>query len=294
MMVSFNINSIKEYFPNLEINKIQVNNEGWDHEVVIVNNNLVFRFPKTEHIRDKMVVEECLLKNLKRIITQISLPNYKVIKNDKGVPVFGSYKYLNGKPISSIKYKETLKSDTNAKAIADFLSALHSLDYYPLKKLGLDCTYNREYWMELYNKIEGTLFKYLTQWQKEDIRYLFDNFFNNNLYTHYKSGVIHGDLTDSNILIEKSKVTGIIDFTDTQIFDPAFDFAGFYWDLGPEFTEKILKFYHGKENIDNLYYRVKHFYGIQPIFHEMLHHLEHVENFNIQDFMEKYNNYRCM
>lgn len=203
MMVSFNINSIKEYFPNLEINKIQVNNEGWDHEVVIVNNNLVFRFPKTEHIRDKMVVEECLLKNLKRIITQISLPNYKVIKNDKGVPVFGSYKYLNGKPISSIKYKETLKSDTNAKAIADFLSALHSLDYYPLKKLGLDCTYNREYWMELYNKIEGTLFKYLTQWQKEDIRYLFDNFFNNNLYTHYKSGVIHGDLTDSNILIEK-------------------------------------------------------------------------------------------
>jgi len=46
--------------------------------------------------------------------------------------------------------------------------------------------------------------------------------------------------------------------------------------------------------ISNLYYRIKHFYGIQPIFHEMLHYLEHTGNVNIQNFMEKYKKYRCM
>jgi len=46
--------------------------------------------------------------------------------------------------------------------------------------------------------------------------------------------------------------------------------------------------------ISNLYYRIKHFYGIQPIFHEMLHYLEHTGNVDIQNFMEKYKKYRCM
>lgn len=294
MILSDIINSIKEHYPNLDLKNIQVNNEGWDHDIVIVNNYWVFRFPKTKDTRNKMVIEEHLLKKLKIVRTQISLPDYKVIKNNKGIPIFGLYKYLSGLPISDITCKQPLKSETNAKLIADFLSSLHNLDYYPYKKLGLDCTYNKNYWLNFYKKIERTLFKFVTQWQQEDIKNLFDDFFNNNIYTLYTPSIIHGDLTDSNVLIEQSRVSGIIDFTDTQIFDPAFDFAGFYWDLGPEFTQKILKFYRGKEDINNLYYRIKQFYGIQPIFHEILHQLEHDGNLNISDYMKKYNKYRSL
>lgn len=91
--------------------------------------------------------------------------------------------------------------------------------------------------------------------------------------------VIHGDLTSANILYHPSKkeISGIIDFTDTQIGDPAFDFAGLYWDFGDQFTKEALASYQTKFNKDEMYRRVTSFYGLQPIFHKWL------KNVNDQD-----------
>ncbi len=38
-------------------------------------------------------------------------------------------------------------------------------------------------------------------------------------------------------------ISGVIDFGDAQIGDPAFDFAGLYYDFGDEFTTSVYEQY---------------------------------------------------
>ncbi|MFI6477248.1 phosphotransferase family protein [Nonomuraea sp. NPDC050663] len=47
----------------------------------------------------------------------------------------------------------------------------------------------------------------------------------------------HNDLGDEHILLLGDEVTGIIDWTDALVADPARDFALLYRDLGPDFCE---------------------------------------------------------
>ncbi|WP_375137316.1 phosphotransferase [Cytobacillus oceanisediminis] len=91
------------------------------------------------------------------------------------------------------------------------------------------------------------------------------------MYSINKKVIIHGDLTTANILFnqEKGLVNGIIDFTDAQIGDPAFDFAGLYWSFGPDFTKDVLSYYKAEDK-ESIFKRVQSFYGLQPIFHNLI------------------------
>lgn len=100
----------------------------------------------------------------------------------------------------------------------------------------------------------------------------------------YKKVIIHGDLTASNIIYseKKKRVNRIIDFTDAQIGDPAFNFAGLYWSFGPpNFTKDVLlSCYKTLESLDSIFNIVSKFYGLQPVFHELLYAIRNNQKVN--------------
>lgn len=55
----------------------------------------------------------------------------------------------------------------------------------------------------------------------------------------------HADLGAEHILVDGDSVTGIIDWTDAAITDPALDFARVYRDFGPTFLDDALQSYGG-------------------------------------------------
>ena len=55
----------------------------------------------------------------------------------------------------------------------------------------------------------------------------------------------HADLGAEHILEDEGHLTGVIDWTDAAVTDPALDFARLYRDFGPAFLHEALAVYGG-------------------------------------------------
>lgn len=266
------INFVKSTYPDLIINEIKINNKGWDNDILIVNNEIVFRFPKTEQVYSKILDELILLESLAKKKPILQLPNYELMDSKSSIKGV-KYPFLQGRSLSEYTFKDISKDPDNAKRIGDFLTKIHSIVPSELQNTNLKTIHTQSYWKKVHLSVKSEVFPYFDKQQQDEFNEVLINFINIFPSLTYKKCVIHGDLTTSNIIYNKNKecVVGIIDFTDSQIADPAFDFAGLYWTLGPEFTKEVLSWYTTSESLDAMFNRVKTFYGLQPVFHEMLY-----------------------
>ncbi|CAG9623338.1 aminoglycoside phosphotransferase family protein [Sutcliffiella rhizosphaerae] len=262
----------KNFLPNVEISNIEVNDEGWDNNIIIVNKEIVLRLPKTEELLTKMLDEVKVLKCLRIRKPILKIPEYDLIyyKNRvKGV----KYTFLEGKSLTECRMGNVSNNPENAKLLGEFLTKLHSINLSELNDTNLQQIHNRDYWKSLFLSTEKYIFPFIKNEDRIDITNFFTEFIDSNQTLSFRKCIIHGDLTTSNIIYNENKgrLEGVIDFTDCQIGDPAFDFAGLYWALGPKFTKDVLEWYETSECKDSIYSRVSNFYGLQPVFHNLLY-----------------------
>ncbi|MFC4618875.1 phosphotransferase family protein [Camelliibacillus cellulosilyticus] len=281
----------KKYLPNIHIQDVQSIDNGWDNDILVINQSIVFRFPKSDKLLSKVVDEARLLECLTMKKPILKIPNYELVYDGhalKGV----KYNFLRGKSLNEYPTDILMGDQENAKGLGDFLSKLHSIDLSDLQQTNLATVHTLDYWEKLYAAVQSEVFPHLDEREQDKMHKVFKRFIHEYPSLTYKKAVIHGDLSASNIIYNQSKgrVDGIIDFTDAQIGDPAFDFAGFYWSYGPEFTKEVLAWYSGQESSNALFNRVQTFYGLQTVFHELLHAVKTGETFNwdaaVQRFLE--------
>ncbi len=272
----------KEASPDLEIKKVETKSNGWDNDILMVNKEIVFRFPKSKEIAAKVMGEATLIRELLLRKTKLQIPDYEFLY-ENGAFAGVKYDYLPGEPLSETEHTFPMSS-TNAALMGDFLTKLHGIDVSRFKGKTIKPIHTQKYWQDLYTSVETTLFPHLNQTQKNEVELFFEHFFNHPMFSDTYDTVIHGDLTTANILFrhEKGLISGIIDFTDAQLGDPAFDFAGLYWSFGPAFTKEVLSHYMMGDP-DSIFNRVETFYGLQPIFHELLYTVKenHPVNWNL-------------
>ncbi|KOF09815.1 hypothetical protein AC739_12890 [Planococcus glaciei] len=145
-------------------------------------------------------------------------------------------------------------SEDNARRFGEFLTQLH----------GVPVRHTRLFWEKFYRDIKQLIFPHLYRRTSGHPRHI---------YSETKTRtVIHSDLTASNLLVDvkNKRINGVIDFADAQIDDPAFDFAGIYWNYGATFARMALDHYNGSADRKSLWQRIEKFYGLQPVFHELL------------------------
>jgi aminoglycoside 2''-phosphotransferase len=259
-------------YPDLKINKFQVNDKGWDNDIVIINESLVFRFPKSENVISKVEAEGKLLHLLKKKHPLLQVPDYQYLYKNQMLKCV-RYDYLEGRMLGDISMDFIKNNQENARLLADFLTKLHSIDPAEGDTMNLKTLHTFEYWESLHSSVREEIFPYLKDREKDLINSIFRDFLNALPGYSIKKSIIHGDLTASNIIYSEKKgcISAVIDFTDAQLGDPAFDFAGIYWAYGEDFTKEVLSWYQTNESGDALFKRVQSFYGLQPIFHELLH-----------------------
>ena len=172
------------------------------------------------------------------------------------------YQKLDGIPLSRIFLsleKEVIKQVS--LDISAFLSQLHSPE---LTKLFPSQNFSpegyRQEWETFYQKTQSEIFPLLTSLQKRWIDKLFTLFLNEGENFKFEPKVIHGDFDISNILYDsKTKhVSGIVDFEETQIYDPAADLL--FFNEGDSFLKGILKYYKYEINTSFMN-RMKFLYG---------------------------------
>lgn len=205
------IQKIQDNFSNLKFNRVRLISSGYDSDVVVLDEKIVFSFPKPKHdclekLRRQLKIVPLLNKEI-----SLSIPNYKYIPKSKS---FVGYRYIKGVPLSNkiIKELNDKQREACAKQIATFINELHQFPVQIAKRNGVEASSK-----------------------------------SSNL--KIKQVVIHYDLIDEHILfsLQKERIVGIIDFGDIVIADPALEFSRI-WRYGEKFLDLILKHYKTSDN----------------------------------------------
>ncbi len=251
---------IKKLFPTVSKEQIKVFDDGWDFYVFLVNKKTTFRFPRRKYYADKLPLEVDFITKFKKL-SPIPIPNLK-LHIDKSL----KFPYVTYPFIPGVQFKKELASTfsqeeqlTITKQLAHFLSALHS---FPLKKIKALKKYRLEdlkAWKNRLEKIKQIVFPYIQSNEKKWIERVFNNFFAVMKKSKIKPCVTHSDIMPEHIIVDPKKhsLSGIIDFGDIAIGDPAFDFT-FLNKYGKDFLTKVYEEY--KLPLDQYFETRRQFY----------------------------------
>lgn len=249
------IQRINECYPTLPVDDVYFNDIGENNDVLIVNQDIVFRFPRYAEGVQKLLLEATLLTELQgRLPLDAPNPIYRAF--DPPVPgqVFMGYSMIPGKPLfPDILAGFTPEKQTRAAHdLACFLRALHQT---PISTaIQLPHQDHVEEWKHLFERFQAVLQPHLSASTWSNICCEFQDFF---AHTDigFKPSLRHGDFGPGNIMVneENQIITGVIDFGSAGIGDPAVDIAGLVGPAGygEEFVRQMFTDYPEAETYLN-------------------------------------------
>ena len=217
------------------IDSYKIINCGWTNLVIEVNQRWIFRFVRDESNR-QIAVEQDFLPKFATVspvkIPEITLSDHHYI----------AYRKIPGARFSPEKFVLFTKSQKTRliKLLADFLTCLHNFQF-DHQYLSTAPYGGGDFWHDLWLAVRDDL---SMSTRKKAEQYFTDAIEKINAIPFEKT-LIHADLGTNNILIDfnKNSLSGIIDFGDLCLGDPAADFAGFYRNFGHQFTEELISGY---------------------------------------------------
>ncbi|MGZ4030953.1 MAG: phosphotransferase, partial [Tumebacillaceae bacterium] len=226
---------IEEQFPQLAPVRAHALGEGFDNTVYLVNEEYVFRFP-----RKTISVE--LLMNEREILTALvpllPLPIPEPVflgKESSDFPwPFLGYRVVQGNTPTRIN---TENSEQVATALAEFLRTLHRFPVQKAEELGVPFDkYNRTNLPERKKTLLSKLEEVASYGLFDDVQAIYQ--FVESMQTCERQvapTLVHGDLHIRNLLVDEDDlVSGIIDWGDVHIGDPAIDLSIAYSFVTPE------------------------------------------------------------
>ena len=279
--------TIRETYPDLDVYSARLHTaDGQFNDILFVNDELLFRFPRYEENIPSFLQEIELLQRLQgHVSLPIPHPIYTSLQTRTVGEVFMGYRLLPGKPffrkvLDSITAETTLES--LAKQLATFLNGLHRLSP---ATLGLDLPLSDSLaeTKVFFSNIGEHLFPSMRPDARISVTRHFEDYFNTPHLHEYRPSLIHGDFGGSNILFDQGKITGIIDFSFAGLGDPARDLAAVST-YGETFFSRICKYY---PNIDSLLERATFYRGTFALY-EALHGFRNNDKEAFASGMEQY------
>ena len=259
------IQAIRAVYPDIAIETIHFHQHGQFNDILIVNDESIFRFPKTAREATKLVNEIALLRSLQNRLT-LPIPN-PIYRSAETAPIgqnFMGYRLLPGEPLwpgtlYAIKDEGLLQHIANQ--LATFLYQLHTTQVEELMVQLPDFQGCAE-WADMYDRFRDKLFPFMRPDAREWVTKHFESFLSDERNCMYAPALIHGDFGSSNILYDSGteSISGIIDFSSAGWGDPAVDFAAIICSVsyGEQFLQRFSAIY---PNIDMVLSRARFYAG---------------------------------
>jgi len=229
-------------FPEFRGARMELLGEGWDFQVFEVDASWLFRFPKREAGEAKLNMEHKLLSGLGEWVS-LPVPNYEYFceSHESSIRSFAGYRKLPG--ISGDTSKKVDRHRV-ARQLGVFLARLHTYPVDKARDAGVpeardlvahwrdkSCEQLRR--LNGLNVNPGLLHRYL----ENDTPVSFQGL----------PSLVHNDLWAEHVLVDPCSggVSGVIDWGDAVIGDPAIDFACLYTWYGESWLENVLAHYTG-------------------------------------------------
>ncbi len=254
---------IERNFPQVTVQTVLPITRGWDSFVLEVNGELIFRFPMREDVVAYLQKETRLLPILEPALST-PIPHFEYFgRGDANYPyMFVGYHKLDGLALDN----ENITSEQLAAlepALATFLSQLHSFPVAQAVQAGVQ-DHTPEQWRELYREryvdLQQRVFPLLDAELCAKAEQVWENFLENRTIFTFQPRLIHCDLGCEHIFCnpERGILTGVIDWGDVSIGDPALDFVGLHSRHSRDFTERVMAHYQGM--IDAAFWQRMNFY----------------------------------
>jgi aminoglycoside phosphotransferase (APT) family kinase protein len=240
--------TIRTQFPRLAAEEVRPLGEGWDFEAFEVDESLVFRFPKRQEYDAHLLKEIALLDDIGPRLP-IPVPRYKYLgRPSADFPYhFGGYTKLQGVPALGIPTSSPVLA-AEAVRLGEFLARLHALDPKDAARIAIHVSGEED---APAGRRKGALsdLGYLEGKMDPRLHELCWRFFEDEVHTPMPyqgpARLLHNDLLSEHILVapDSGHVTGIIDWSDATVGDPACDFAGLWVWQGDEFVSLAVDAY---------------------------------------------------
>lgn len=237
---------VGEVAPDLAITSISLNSEGLLNDVVIVNNELVFRFPKHEYAKKHLQDEIRLLKLLQNQIT-LNIPTPLNEGSDWLV-----YRMIQGEPLRRDLLLRLSEQDQQAIAdqLAVFLKELHNVPTNSGEFPVADALMKHERWLDVYGRIKEQIFPLLMPHVRVSVAEHFETHLAKQSNFDYELKLVDTDLPPYHILFDPNarRLNGIIDFGCAGLGDPAIDLGVIIYNYGESFVDRFYRVYPEAES----------------------------------------------
>ncbi len=235
--------AIESAMPGIHLEDLQYLGEGDFCIAFLANREWVFRFARNADGARRIECEAALLPGLANTLS-LRIPSVEHIAQDSTTWLpFVCYRHISGAELSRqhLRCLTSSARDKVAKDLARFLDELHS---YSIEKARLSGVPEYHYPTRL-DEDRKRIVSQTYPLMEPDVRQFCDRVIHEHLesgHLEYRPTLLHDDLSHYHILFDLSatRITGVIDFSDAIIGDPAQDLMYLYDDYGPEFVGLVL------------------------------------------------------
>lgn len=199
-----------------DVREVTYIEHGADNIVALVNKEFVFRFPRHENAAHRLAYETALLQKIGKNITAVSTPELLQVHTR---PLYVVAKYIEGEHYSG-KQIQALTADEQVaigKTVATFISQLNkAISGLEVGRLREESAINglAEPWEDYFNRLFSR-----EHLPNDKLRPVIDEYYaiwKTYVAQEHRTYAIHDDLHPSNLLFSGAKLTGIVDFGDTN------------------------------------------------------------------------------
>ncbi|AEP89313.1 YcbJ [Bacillus subtilis subsp. subtilis str. RO-NN-1] len=226
----------------------QLNETGMDFQVVFAKDDTgmpwVLRKPRRSDVVERASAEGRTLAFLRANLTA-DVPDWRI-----HTPELIAYPMLKGTPAAGIDLEQKQyvwnmdhqpPSDHFILTLAEILAELHGVNPADAGQSGINVMSPEEVrrnTAESMDDVKNKLGVSEQLWQR------WQAWINDDAYWPGFSSLIHGDLHPPHILIDQNgRVTGLLDWTEAKVADPAKDFVLYQTIFGEKETARLLEYY---------------------------------------------------
>jgi len=186
-----------------------------------------------------------------------------LLRDPRGRTLGAVHRYVPGAQIATTGLPRGAAREALARDLARFLSRLHAVPLPIAKQAGLESV---SLGTSTYTRLTKQSLPYLGESTARWLRATTEAFLAGGGTAKAPRHVIHADISGAHILVDSQRrLSGVIDFGDILIADPALDFAGLLNILTWRDLERVWAHYEGTIDTD-VERRVRYYIAVQGIF----------------------------